>query len=81
MHFNKLKLTDFKSFVDGTELEAEKLLVSVGRAPQTEGIGLESAGVPVVTAGVQKLTRTLRRGLAPKTALPKSAHRRREWST
>ncbi len=36
---------------DGTELEAEKLLVSVGRAPQTEGIGLESAGVEVNERG------------------------------
>jgi dihydrolipoamide dehydrogenase len=36
---------------DGTELEAEKLLVSVGRAPQTAGIGLETAGVEVNERG------------------------------
>jgi dihydrolipoamide dehydrogenase len=32
---------------DGTKLEAEKLLVSVGRKPQTRGIGLEEAGVAI----------------------------------
>ena len=36
---------------DGTVLEADKLLVSVGRAPQTRGIGLERAGVEVNARG------------------------------
>ncbi len=30
---------------DGTQVEAAELLVAVGRAPRTKGIGLESAGV------------------------------------
>ncbi len=30
---------------DGKELEAEKLLLSVGRVPNTKGIGLENAGI------------------------------------
>ncbi len=36
---------------DGTKLEGEKLLVSVGRAPLTKGIGLESAGVKLDARG------------------------------
>jgi dihydrolipoamide dehydrogenase len=36
---------------DGTELSAEKLLVSIGRKPQTAGIGLEEAGVQVNERG------------------------------
>jgi dihydrolipoamide dehydrogenase len=36
---------------DGTVIQAEKLLVSVGRAPQTRGIGLEEAGVEVTERG------------------------------
>lgn len=36
---------------DGTVIEAEKLLVSIGRAPQTAGIGLEEAGVQVSDRG------------------------------
>ncbi|MFM9018014.1 MAG: dihydrolipoyl dehydrogenase [Actinomycetota bacterium] len=36
---------------DGTELSAEKLLVSIGRKPQTHHIGLEDAGVEVNERG------------------------------
>ena len=36
---------------DGTELSAEKLLVSIGRQPQTRGIGLEEAGIEVTDRG------------------------------
>ncbi|MEW6582720.1 MAG: dihydrolipoyl dehydrogenase [Actinomycetota bacterium] len=36
---------------DGTVIEAEKLLVSIGRAPQTAGIGLEGAGVELTDRG------------------------------
>lgn len=36
---------------DGTELSAEKLLVSIGRQPQTRGIGLEDAGIEVSERG------------------------------
>lgn len=36
---------------DGTEISAEKLLVSVGRVAQTSGIGLEEAGVEVNERG------------------------------
>ncbi|MFN2451860.1 MAG: dihydrolipoyl dehydrogenase [Candidatus Dormibacteria bacterium] len=32
---------------DGTEVEADRMLVSIGRRPQTRGIGLEDAGVRV----------------------------------
>jgi dihydrolipoamide dehydrogenase len=36
---------------DDTELSAQQLLVSVGRAPQTRGIGLEEAGVELDERG------------------------------
>jgi len=36
---------------DGTELSAEKLLVSIGRQSQTRGIGLEEAGIEVTDRG------------------------------
>ncbi len=36
---------------DGTTVRAEKLLVSVGRAPQTSDIGLEEAGVAITERG------------------------------
>ena len=36
---------------DGTELSAEKLLISIGRKPQTSGIGLEEAGIEVNERG------------------------------
>ena len=36
---------------DGSELKAEKLLVSVGRRPNSKGIGLEEAGVEVDARG------------------------------
>jgi len=36
---------------DGTEISAEKMLISIGRKPQTHGIGLESAGVVVNERG------------------------------
>ncbi|MGI9539871.1 MAG: dihydrolipoyl dehydrogenase [Miltoncostaeaceae bacterium] len=36
---------------DGTTIEAEKLLVSVGRSPQTEGVGITEAGVEVNDRG------------------------------
>ncbi|RAG60165.1 dihydrolipoyl dehydrogenase, partial [Burkholderia multivorans] len=32
---------------DGTELEAEYLLVAVGRGPVTEGFGFEEQGIPM----------------------------------
>jgi dihydrolipoamide dehydrogenase len=36
---------------DGTEISAEKMLVSIGRRPQTAGIGLEGIGVEVNDRG------------------------------
>ncbi len=36
---------------DGTQLEGDKLLVSIGRAPQTLGIGLQEAGVAINARG------------------------------
>ncbi len=36
---------------DGTEISAEKMLISIGRKPQTHDIGLESAGVVVNERG------------------------------
>lgn len=36
---------------DGTTISAEKLLVSVGRAPQTQGVGITEAGVEVNERG------------------------------
>ncbi len=36
---------------DGTEITAEKLLVAIGRTPQTAGIGLETAGIVVNEQG------------------------------
>ena len=36
---------------DGTEISAEKMLISIGRKPQTAGIGLEDAGVEVNDRG------------------------------
>jgi len=36
---------------DGTALQADKLLISIGRTPQTSGIGLEAAGVAVNDRG------------------------------
>jgi dihydrolipoamide dehydrogenase len=36
---------------DGTELSAAKLLISIGRKPQTAGIGLEDAGIEVNERG------------------------------
>lgn len=38
---------------DGEEITAERLLVSVGRAPNVEGLGLESVGVPVGPPGIE----------------------------
>jgi len=46
---------------DGTAIEADLVLVSVGRAPQTAGIGLEAAGVELTPQGhivVDDLLRT-----------------------
>ena len=37
--------------LEGGEVKAEKLLVAVGRAPNTEGIGLEAAGVELTERG------------------------------
>jgi len=36
---------------DGTQIEGDKLLVSIGRAPQTLGIGLQEAGVALNARG------------------------------
>lgn len=36
---------------DGAKLSAEKLLVSIGRSPQTRGVGLESAGIEIDERG------------------------------
>jgi mercuric reductase len=41
-------------------LSAEKLLVSTGRCPNTQGIGLERAGVEIDSAGAVRVDRTLR---------------------
>src|SRR5205807_10569614 len=42
------------------EVEAEKLLVAVGRAPNTEGIGLEAAGVQLTERGFVKVDEWMR---------------------
>jgi len=36
---------------DGSDLKVEKILISVGRTPNTEGLGLETAGVAVDARG------------------------------
>jgi pyruvate/2-oxoglutarate dehydrogenase complex dihydrolipoamide dehydrogenase (E3) component len=41
-------------------LSAEKLLVSTGRRPNTEALGLERAGVEVYQAGAVRVDHTLR---------------------
>ncbi len=51
---------------DGTELSAEKLLISIGRKPQTAGIGLEEAGIVVNDRGFVEVDEFLR------TANPKA---------
>ncbi len=45
-------------------LSAEKLLVSTGRRPNTQEIGLERAGVAIDSAGAVRVDRTLRTNLA-----------------
>ena len=40
---------------DGSEVTAEKMLVSVGRSPNSAGIGLEEAGVEVDARGFVKV--------------------------
>ncbi len=44
---------------DGSEVTAEKILVSVGRSPNTSGIGLEEAGVEVDPRGYVKVDERL----------------------
>jgi dihydrolipoamide dehydrogenase len=46
------------------EAEAEKLLVAVGRAPNTEGIGLEAAGVQLTERGFVKVDEWMRTSAA-----------------
>jgi dihydrolipoamide dehydrogenase len=50
---------------DGGRVEAEELLVAVGRAPRTEGIGLESAGVERGQRGFLETDLRLRVGGRP----------------
>jgi mercuric reductase len=45
-------------------LSAEKLLVSTGRRPNTQEIGLERAGVEIDSAGAVRVDRTLRTGVS-----------------
>jgi dihydrolipoamide dehydrogenase len=45
---------------DGTAIAADLLLVSVGRRPQTEGIGLEDAGVKLTVPGYVEVDEVLR---------------------
>jgi pyruvate/2-oxoglutarate dehydrogenase complex dihydrolipoamide dehydrogenase (E3) component len=40
------------SFADGSELEGDRLLVATGRAPRTQGIGLETIGIDSAPHGV-----------------------------
>jgi dihydrolipoamide dehydrogenase len=47
---------------DGSEVTAEKVLVSVGRRPNTAGIGLEEAGVEVDARGFIKVDEKLQTG-------------------
>jgi dihydrolipoamide dehydrogenase len=47
---------------DGAELEAEELLVAVGRTPRTSGIGLESIGVEPGPGGYLETDRRMRLG-------------------
>jgi dihydrolipoamide dehydrogenase len=42
------------------EVEAEKLLVAVGRAPNTEGVGLEAAGVELTKRGFVRVDEWMR---------------------
>ncbi len=44
---------------DGTVLRGEKLLISIGRTPQTRGIGLEQAGVAINDRGHVTIDRFL----------------------
>jgi dihydrolipoamide dehydrogenase len=46
--------------LEGGEVRAEKLLVAVGRAPNTEGIGLEAAGVQLTERGFVKVDEWMR---------------------
>jgi mercuric reductase len=45
-------------------LSAEKLLVSTGRSPKTQEIGLERAGVEIDSSGAVRVDRTLRTNMA-----------------
>jgi len=45
---------------DGTTLEADKLLISIGRTPQTRGIGLETAKVGITDRGFVEIDAFLR---------------------
>lgn len=47
---------------DGGRIEAEELLVAIGRAPRTKGIGLETAGVEPGEHGFLETDRRLRVG-------------------
>jgi dihydrolipoamide dehydrogenase len=47
---------------DGTDIDADLLLVSVGRQPETRGIGLEDAGVTVTDRGHIEVDELLRTG-------------------
>ena len=54
------------SLADGSSVDAEALLVAVGRRPATDGLGLESAGVEVDARGFVKVDsrmRTTARGI------------------
>ena len=45
---------------DGSEIEADRMLVSIGRRPQTRGIGLEDAGVKVTDRDFIEVDEALR---------------------
>lgn len=45
---------------DGTELEVDAILAAIGRAPRTEGLGLEEAGVQTDARGAVRVDATFR---------------------
>ncbi len=52
---NEIEVEENKTTVilsDNTEMSAERLLVSIGRKPKLEGLGLEDAGIEYTSSGI-----------------------------